>query len=489
MKNHKLRFFTFAILLMCLKSTFAQVDHHVSAFYYPWYDVERLPGGGHLRAKLIPKQYPVLGEYKSHDTLVVAQQLQWSQTYGIDNWWCSWWGIPGMPIGDPNVDTVIQQVIAPLIHSTNMTYSIFYETPFLLPTQNFNDSLTRVLFRTQMNYLADTYFEDPSYFRIDNRPAIAFYACSFEGPVQAMFDLVRQDIRTNHNGMEIFMISEELNVLDSVQWQSSFDTTTINRMAAFDGITMYLPYSKSFYGYFESTEAIRALDSSLTRYGEIADSLGILLIPTATPGFNAKGQDLNPAYTDSCVMPRRVAPDSSHTSSFCRVIDVAKKYVEPTYKYINITSFNEWHEDSQVEPVLVTVDSTNQDSSGNSDYTQGFYYKGYGFDCLEVIRTKLSTLPPVGISPFVDDPGTTVWIYPNPMVKTAYVELELIAKSQVSIGLTDLRGQVVQVIAEDMLSKGRHRFTWQAGDLPMGTYLLNTIVDGNTYSKKIIIYR
>jgi hypothetical protein len=48
---------------------------------------------------------------------------------------------------------------------------------------------------------------------------------------------------------------------------------------------------------------------------------------------------------------------------------------------VNVTSFNEWHEDTQIEPVGPAVASSTPTS-----YTQGYTYPSDGLRPLELLR-------------------------------------------------------------------------------------------------------
>ena len=54
-----------------------------------------------------------------------------------------------------------------------------------------------------------------------------------------------------------------------------------------------------------------------------------------------------------------------------------------------ISTFNEWHEDSQIEPTSGTAGTTNQDDSSTGyEYTQGDYYTDYGHLYLDILRQE-----------------------------------------------------------------------------------------------------
>ena len=50
-----------------------------------------------------------------------------------------------------------------------------------------------------------------------------------------------------------------------------------------------------------------------------------------------------------------------------------------------ISTFNEWHEDTQIEPTVATA-ATTDDDSGHAAYTQGKSYPGYGNLYLDLLR-------------------------------------------------------------------------------------------------------
>ena len=61
-------------------------------------------------------------------------------------------------------------------------------------------------------------------------------------------------------------------------------------------------------------------------------------------------------------------------------------------KMIHITSFNECHEDTQIEPSAVTAPTTLDTSATESQYTQGLVYQGYGTTYLDIIRSAITAI-------------------------------------------------------------------------------------------------
>jgi glycoprotein endo-alpha-1,2-mannosidase len=56
---------------------------------------------------------------------------------------------------------------------------------------------------------------------------------------------------------------------------------------------------------------------------------------------------------------------------------------------IMITSWNEWNEDTAIEPLAPSGPTRNDDSASGSDYTQGYAYSGHGLRYLETLRDKV----------------------------------------------------------------------------------------------------
>jgi hypothetical protein len=62
--------------------------------------------------------------------------------------------------------------------------------------------------------------------------------------------------------------------------------------------------------------------------------------------------------------------------------------VDPRLPMLLVTSWNEWSEDTAIEPAAeAPVTSADRSSSGVA-YTQGYPYEGYGFRYMDILRKK-----------------------------------------------------------------------------------------------------
>ncbi len=102
----------------------------------------------------------------------------------------------------------------------------------------------------------------------------------------------------------------------------------------------------------------------------------------------------------AAVAPFPPTPDPNHgeltvcAESFVRRFGhalerLAFPFADPNLNMILVTSFNEWNEDTAIEP-LKPAPPTRQDSSPSGDlFTQGFAFEGFGTGYLNVVRDQV----------------------------------------------------------------------------------------------------
>lgn len=79
-------------------------------------------------------------------------------------------------------------------------------------------------------------------------------------------------------------------------------------------------------------------------------------------------------------------------------------------------------------------------------------------------------------------------IYPNPILSSANIEIELIADTRYSVGIYDLLGRLVEIIHEGYGEKGGNLLSWSTrGNLPGGVYIVQLRTEGNRYHKVVSI--
>jgi hypothetical protein len=472
----KLRTLIRAILLLIILSFAFNITNaggkQVNVFYYPWYDTTRHWQEGYLRSILVPPQPPQLGQYSSRNNSVINQHITWSETYEISNWICSWWG-PGSW-----EDITIENNIAPLLAGHNVTYCIFYESASLLNLQNNQinfDSSTTATFVSHIHYIASTYFSDPKYLKINGRPVIYLYLSRcFTGSYKAALQQIRQDVQTL--GYNIYIVGDE------VYW----GTPDTARIATLDAITTYNMHGPANYaGYPSQTNFISDVYNQFVLYKTAATSKGVTFIPGTNPGFNDRGVRLSANHP---VISDQFQQDSSYTSTLSHYADAVLGLIDPTINSVCVTSFNEWHEDTQIEPSIVSS-PTNNDGTPDYEYTQGYYYKGYGTDYLQVIKDKFGSTTGITVQNNLPKSFALNQNYPNPFNPSTAISYRLSAVSQTTLKVYNVLGEEVATLVNGVQQAGEHTVNFNATNLTSGIYLYKLQAGNFVETKKMILMK
>lgn len=349
----------------------------VGAYYFPVYEGPGTAGNWDnsiLRSKLLTPQMPLLDTYRSRDEAVTKQHIDWAQETGISFFAVSWWGKNTL------TDGITRDYFAPYLAKTKsgFKFCILYMTPHLLRFNNFEIPLNleaKNKLLADFLYLAQTYFSHPNYFKIDNRPVIFLYLSRcFKGEVQPTLNMLKSILKTRTK-QELFLIGDE------IFWTEP----KAERIRAFDAITAYNMHGPvKYHGYALQTEFFNDLEEVFKKYQSAAASKKVGFIPNVMPGFNDRGawpEKMHP------ILPREIGLTSEPLGSFYRqYLQTAKKYLDPNLQTLMITSWNEWHEDTQIEPTA----SSSTSMKYPIELTGGYDYYGYGDLYLKITKEEIS---------------------------------------------------------------------------------------------------
>jgi hypothetical protein len=238
-----------------------------------------------------------------------------------------------------------------------------------------------------LRFVGEHYLKHPSALRINGRPVLFLYVTRvLRGDIASWVEEVRRMLATI--GVDPFIVADE------VFWQEADP----DRLRAFDAITAYNVYDwprTGNAGLASESTFLADVEGLFSRWQAAAGAAGVRFVPNAMPGYNDRGVRL---AEDHYVIPRRMQLSSPATSLFERSIELARRFVDPTLPMLTITSFNEWHEWTQIEPARR---STRQPSADPASFTQGFPHDAYTFEYLEVIRDRLGNDSPTPTTPTV----------------------------------------------------------------------------------------
>jgi glycoprotein endo-alpha-1,2-mannosidase len=342
----------------------------MGVYYYPWHADDFHRGDGYIRQDLIPPQQPFLGEYDDRDAGVVEQHLQWSRQANVRLWVTSWWG--------PNsrTDSTISNVILQHEKLQNHQIALFYETDGRILQKDLGNPLENV--RSDMQYMCKTYFDHPNYFRINDRPVLFIYlarSLNSLGLLNDVVDLMRQGVQ-DACGEDVYLVGDQV-----YGGASGKDFTTYEPFELLDAVTNY-----DVYGSINSVVGRRGgslAEEEVNHYYQFeqrlwrdaANSFNCKYVPAIAPGYNdVSVRSGNPPLSRSLT--------GKEPGSLLKLeLQNAIPLVDPdTQRLMMINSFNEWHEDTQIEPTI------GGSTSLPNEITSGITYRGYGDQYLEILR-------------------------------------------------------------------------------------------------------
>jgi glycoprotein endo-alpha-1,2-mannosidase len=392
----------------------------VGAYYYLWYPQNFKQG--YLREKLVPPQEPVLGRYDSGDPKVAERHISWCSQYGIDFLALDIW---------PRRKDIWENIDKGFLKAKNINdikFCIFLETQDL-PLRRcdggsiFYDKKEFNGLVKNLGMAAGKYFNHPSYLKIRGRPVIMLYLTRlWGGYFREAMQAVREDMAKR--GWNPFIIGDEIFYKvastdnsplmgsegpDSKSCPKHGIAPQPERIRLFDAITPYNLYEggdKAQKGYISASRHVPHVSTVYRRYQKVAGP--VMIVPHVFPGYNDRGTRVNAMHY---VIPRQAEPGGPEGGYFRQAFDkLALAHKDDRLNMIMITSFNEWNEDTNIEPVKPAPPTKKDSSKSGELYTGGFAFEGYGTKHLEVIRDKA-----VGISGRVLDSsgnpmaGVLVW--------------------------------------------------------------------------------
>ncbi len=338
--------------------------HTVGVFYYPWYSND-FHGGRYLREHLIPRQWPVLGEYNDRSATVIKQHADWCRSAGISVWAASWWG-PGS-----REDTTLLNHTLQSPDLGDIKIAILYET-----TGRTSDFTNYTRIAGDFTYLADNYFNHPRYLKINGRPVVVVYLTRVLSALDTLDSSVAaMRSAASVKGFDVFIIGDHV-----------FGSPPVHAgdMELLDAVTEYDVYGSMGVSGYAGETAVNAYNSRQNAWKALAGSVGVEYAPSVTPGFNDKG-----VRAGHAPVSRRLTSSSEPGSLFRALLKAALTRTDPDLgDLLFVTSWNEWHEDTQIEPVQIAPPTSLDDSPSGSGYTAGLDYEGYGNLYLDILREE-----------------------------------------------------------------------------------------------------
>jgi hypothetical protein len=343
-------------LLLCgISSQGGQDPYIVGAIYYPWYGGSDNP---HWPAGVAHQ--PWAGYYYSGSPNLVRQQIDLATRYGIDVFAVSWTGLNSA--GQKKFNSGFLKAS----NLDRIRFCAYYESQIRLGEKSaiyfdFNNPEVRSRFVEDMVDIARAYFHHPSYFKIGGRPVVLIYlGRALKGEFASAFQEAKN--RLKQMGWNPYFVGDNL----------FYGLNDLFLYSQFDAITAY--NLVSFALFEEGIDSTGKLASSLRPYfWQVLYQLRDLQV--AGKNVNVDFQPgVLPQYDARVSRGNKVALLAQSKDEVIEMFRVAKEILDGKRsgpKIVWITSWNEWHEGTAIEPTV----------SGGRKYPGG----NYEYDFLEAV--------------------------------------------------------------------------------------------------------
>lgn len=303
-----------------------QPDERVFCFYYNWYGnpehngkdvhwahgvignssytgpMDPIPGGDNVASNF----YPQLGNYSSTDPQTIAKHVEMMAQARVGVIVVTWWG--DNDFGTPGLQCLFDEAQK---HGMKVCFHI---EPY---GGRGSESV-----RTNICQLTDRYGSHPAYYRLDGRPCFFIYD-SYITPASEW--------------ARVFTPSGDLTIRGT-----KYDAVGIGLWVKENEQDYFIESGlDGFYTYFAADGFTYGSTSSHWKgMQQWAEQNGKIFIPCVGPG-----------YIDTRVRPWNTSTtrDRENGAYYERMFNAAISSGAP---FIGITSFNEWHEGTQIEPAV-----------------------------------------------------------------------------------------------------------------------------------------
>jgi len=291
-----------------------EVPRRVMTFYYPWYGIPDGPGGAgrmvHWRQVDPAKRdiaasthYPTLGAYDSHDAKLIEQHCKWAVGAGIDTFIVSWWG-------HGSYSDRAMKVILDGCHRHKLKVCIYYET---VPRPQTAESAAKDILK-----VLEKYARHKAYLKVAGQPVVFVYGRTLREIGLDEWARAAKLLDERYRG-GVALIGDRFKA---------------DAAAVFDGLHTYnIAGALRDKGLAEVREWVSRTYPSWVKLAERAGKISTV---TVIPGYD------DTKIRKPGLVVRRFGGE------LYRVQWQAAIAAKP--RWILITSFNEWHEGSEIEP-------------------------------------------------------------------------------------------------------------------------------------------
>lgn len=306
-----------------------KLDYNTFGFYYNWYgnaehdngyfhwghDIFPQSGGGSLGyipgtdGDIAANFYPELGTYSSKDPVIIRKHMEMFVQSRVGVVALSWWN----EVGTSEPEKI--SLLLDIANEYNLKVCFHIEPYANRNAANMKESL---------KHLIDTYGNHPSFYRLNNKPIFFIYD-SYLTPSSEWSNLL------SPNGSLSIRNTEYDSYVIGLWLQEMQSQAQVILEANFDG----------FYTYFSADGFTSGSTTNNWKViQEWAEDNNRIFIPSVGPG-----------YIDTRIRPWNDAT-TRYRNNGKYYDNMYQKAIDSGADFVSITSFNEWHEGSQIEPAI-----------------------------------------------------------------------------------------------------------------------------------------
>jgi hypothetical protein len=288
--------------------------------------------------------FPLLGRYFSKDKVVINKHIDWATGHKIDFFLINWSGL------DYQDEALKNSFLnAALVKNGGIKFAILYETIWRLkdsqPGWDLSDPLNIRILNEDFFYLQQNYFNHPLYLRINNKPLVYIYESKgFFGDISQISNLKKR--------YNVFLVSDHAHPLANpddnfrnVKWGETAKLFDALMPAAglYDGFLWYRDYFKgsAVENPIDNQSWLEYKKIGNEKWKKFCNENKLLFIPSITAGISYRY-----APWGNSTWPRL----DRNPPSFKERLNFEIGYTDPKYKIAFIAEFNNFFEESVLEP-------------------------------------------------------------------------------------------------------------------------------------------
>jgi len=301
----------------------SEFEKCVLALYYPWYGTPHGPSRKWFHWEGVSEDsiansahYPLLGVYDSQDERLIEAHILLAKYSGIDGFIVSWWGINSFE--DKSLEKIIK-----VAERYDFKITIYYESYRVWNPPEMSQIVD------ELSYIVTKYSESPVFIKVNGKPVIFIYAVEAHERRPEFWLKVRRGLEKRVG--PTYLIG---------------DTRNPNYLNVFDGFHTYIELNrevmKNLYAVYNTSMRVGLAGQNFIESVEALKSGNPITVQEKTLFFTVV-----PGYDDRKISSPGKYLDRMNGETYMKFW---KDALSSGAKCILITSWNELHEGTEIEP-------------------------------------------------------------------------------------------------------------------------------------------